>query len=70
MSDYEQIKTEIDDDGIMVLTLCRAEAMNAFTGRMMHEIIDALDKADSDDAVRAVIMTGDGDRAFCAGADL
>jgi enoyl-CoA hydratase/carnithine racemase len=44
--------------------------MNAFTGRMMHEIIDALDKADSDDAVRAVIMTGDGDRAFCAGADL
>ena len=70
MTDYKQIKTEIDDNGIMVLTLCRPEAMNAFTGRMMHEMIDALDKADADDAVRAIIVTGDGERAFCAGADL
>jgi enoyl-CoA hydratase/carnithine racemase len=54
----------------MVLTLCRPEAMNAFTSRMMHEMIDALDKADADDAVRAIIVTGDGERAFCAGADL
>ena len=70
MSNYEQIKTEIDEHGIMVLTLCRPEAMNAFTSRMMHEIIDAFDKADNDDAVRAIIVTGDGERAFCAGADL
>jgi enoyl-CoA hydratase/carnithine racemase len=70
MTDYKQIKTEIDETGIMVLTLCRPEAMNAFTGRMMHEMIDALDKADADDAVRAIIVTGDGERAFCAGADL
>ena len=70
MSEYQQIKTEVDENGIMVLTLCRPEAMNAFTSRMMHEIIDAFDKADADDAVRAIIMTGDGDRAFCAGADL
>lgn len=70
MSDYEQIKTEIDENGIMVLTLHRPEAMNAFTGRMMHEIITALDEADNNDDVRAVIFTGDGERAFCAGADL
>lgn len=70
MSDYEQIKTEIDENGIMVLTLCRPDAMNAFTARMMHEVIDAFDKADADDNVRAIIMTGDGERAFCAGADL
>ncbi|MEL0151299.1 MAG: enoyl-CoA hydratase-related protein, partial [Rhodobiaceae bacterium] len=70
MSDYQQITTAIDENGIMVLTLCRPDAMNAFTARMMHEIIDAFDKADSDDAVRAIIMTGDGERAFCAGADL
>lgn len=70
MTDYKQIKTEIDENGIMVLTLCRPEAMNAFTGRMMHEMIEALDKADADDAVRAIIVTGDGERAFCAGADL
>jgi enoyl-CoA hydratase/carnithine racemase len=70
MSYYEQIKTEIDKDGIMVLTLCRPEAMNAFTGRMMYEMVDVLDKADADDGVRAIIITGDGERAFCAGADL
>ncbi|MGC6535282.1 MAG: crotonase/enoyl-CoA hydratase family protein [Parvibaculales bacterium] len=70
MSDYQQIKTEIDENGLMILTLCRPEAMNAFTGRMMYEICSALDAADADDAVRAVIFTGDGERAFCAGADL
>lgn len=70
MADYEQITTEIDDDGLMVLTLHRPEAMNAFTGRMMHEIVNALDEADSNDAVRAIIFTGHGERAFCAGADL
>ena len=70
MSDYEQIKTEVDENGIMVLTLHRPDAMNAFTARMMHEIIDAFDQADADDKVRAIIMTGDGERAFCAGADL
>jgi enoyl-CoA hydratase/carnithine racemase len=43
--------------------------MNAFTGRMMHEIISALDLTDADDNVKAVIFTGAG-RAFCAGADL
>jgi Enoyl-CoA hydratase/isomerase len=44
--------------------------MNAFTGTMMNEIIDAMDRTDSDDSVRAVIFTGAGERAFCAGADL
>ncbi|MBX3508583.1 MAG: crotonase/enoyl-CoA hydratase family protein, partial [Parvibaculum sp.] len=41
----------------------------AFTGQMMFEMIDAFDKADADDNVRAIIVTGEG-RAFCAGADL
>ena len=44
--------------------------MNAFTRVMMQEFIDALDVTDADDSVRAVIVTGHGDRAFCAGADL
>lgn len=67
---YSEIKTSVDDDGIMTLTLYRPEAMNAFTGKMMQEIIDAFDKADADDNIKAIIMTGDGERAFCAGADL
>jgi enoyl-CoA hydratase/carnithine racemase len=56
-------------DRILTLTLNRPERMNAFTGRMADELIDAFDKADADDAVKVVIVTGAG-RAFCAGADL
>ena len=70
MSDYQQIKTVVDADDIFVLTLNRPKVMNAFTGRMMYEVIDAFDKADADDNVRAIIVTGEGERAFCAGADL
>ena len=67
---YQQITTDIDEDGIMLLTLNRPEVMNAFTARMMHEMMDAIDNADKDDNVRAIIITGSGERAFCAGADL
>lgn len=69
MSAYTQIKLDIED-GIALLTLHRPEKMNAFTRVMMAEIIDALDRTDADDNVRAVIVTGQGEKAFCAGADL
>jgi enoyl-CoA hydratase/carnithine racemase len=65
---YEQIQYALED-GVLTVTLARPEKLNAFTPRMMHELIDAFDRADADDAVRAVIVTGAG-RAFCAGADL
>ena len=70
MSTYEQINTQVDENGLMIITLDRPQAMNAITARMMHEMCDALDKADEDDNVRAIIITGQGERAFCAGADL
>lgn len=57
------------EDGICTITLDRPEHMNAFTVRMCLELLDALDRVDSDPGVRAVIVTGSG-RAFCAGADL
>ena len=69
MTDFTQIKLD-KADGIATLTLHRPEKMNAFTHTMMEEIIAAIDDTDSDDNVRAVIVTGHGDRAFCAGADL
>jgi len=56
-------------NGIATVTLSRPEKLNAFTVKMMDEVIDALDRIDADDAVRAVIFTGSG-RAFCAGADI
>ncbi|HLY38725.1 MAG TPA: crotonase/enoyl-CoA hydratase family protein [Candidatus Binatia bacterium] len=65
---YEQILYDIAD-GLLTITLNRPEKLNAFTTRMMHEILDAFERADADDAVRAIIVTGAG-RAFCAGADL
>ena len=66
--DFQDITYDVSD-GIATITLNRPDKMNAFTGRMMHEIIEALDMTDSDDAVKAVIFTGAG-RAYCAGADL
>ena len=69
MTDYTQIRYEVDA-GIATLTLDRPAKMNAFTNTMVDEMIDAFDRSDADDAVRAVIVTGSGERAFCAGADL
>lgn len=57
------------DDGILTLTMNRPEKLNAFNREMQDEMIDALDRADADDQIKAVIVTGAG-RAFCAGADL
>jgi enoyl-CoA hydratase/carnithine racemase len=57
------------EDGIATITLNRPEKLNAFTAKMMKELIGVFDITDGDDAVKAVIITGAG-RAFCAGADL
>lgn len=56
-------------DGVCTVTLNRPDRLNAVTATMLDELREAWDRADADDAVRAVIVTGAG-RAFCAGADL
>ena len=65
---FTEIKYDVADK-IATITLNRPEKLNAFTGTMMSELIEAFGKADADDDVRAVIVTGAG-RGFCAGADL
>jgi len=65
---YETIAYDVED-GVLTITLDRPDRLNAFTSTMMAEMVDALDRADADDDVRAVVVTGRG-RAFCAGADL
>ena len=68
VSDFSQINYDVEDH-IATITLDRPDQLNAFTGTMRRELIDAFDRSDADDDVRAVIVTGAG-RAFCAGADL
>jgi enoyl-CoA hydratase/carnithine racemase len=65
---YNTIQYDVED-GILTLTLHRPEKLNAFTRDMLSEMLDAFDRADADDDVRCIIVTGAG-RAFCAGADL
>lgn len=56
-------------DGILTLALNRPEQLNAFTVEMADELVDAFGRASRDEAVRAIVVTGNG-RAFCAGMDL
>ena len=69
MTAFTQILYDVAD-GIATITMHRPEKMNAFTNVMMREMCAAFDLVAADDAVRAVIVTGSRDRAFCAGADL
>jgi enoyl-CoA hydratase/carnithine racemase len=66
--DYEEIRYEVEDH-VLTITLNRPDRLNAFTATMGRELIDAVDRADADDDVRAIDVTGAG-RGFCAGADL
>ena len=63
-----QITTTLDA-GVLLLTLNRPDKLNAYTAQMGRELAAAFQRADADDAVRVVIVTGAG-RAFCAGADI
>lgn len=65
---YEHITCDIDGS-LMIVTLNRPDKLNAYTGTMGAEIADAFQRADADDSVRAIVVTGAG-RAFCAGADV
>jgi enoyl-CoA hydratase/carnithine racemase len=65
---YEQILWERRGD-VGLLTLHRPEKLNAWTRRMQAEMFDAIDRANADPAIGAVVVTGAG-RGFCAGADV
>ena len=66
--EFEDIRYEVADR-VLTITLDRPDRLNAFTQTMGRELIEAFDRADQDDEVRAIIVTGAG-RGFCAGADL
>jgi enoyl-CoA hydratase/carnithine racemase len=65
---FETLELAVDD-GIATLTLDRPQVLNAISPLMEREFLEAFDRIDENDVVRAVVVTGRG-RAFCAGADL
>ena len=68
MKNFETIRTEIKEHSLIIY-LSREEKMNAFTLTMQQELVAALDEAEKNDEIKAIIFTGDG-KAYCAGADL
>src|ERR1700741_4471563 len=68
MTDLPDLRYEVDDR-VATITLDRPDALNAVRGEGFVSLLAGLDRADADDDVRAVILTGAG-RAFCAGADI
>src|ERR1700681_156496 len=57
-------------DGVGLITLTRPDKLNALSYDLMREVDDALTGFEADDAIKAVIITGAGERAFSAGADI
>ncbi len=66
---YETIRYELSD-GVATITLNRPDVLNAMNNPMRTELLEVFTRLRDDQAVRAVVVTGAGDRAFCAGADI
>ncbi len=67
--EYTDIRYETTADGIAKSTICRPEVHNAFRPKTLIEISDALVTAREDTSVGVIILTGEGDQAFCSGGD-
>jgi enoyl-CoA hydratase/3-hydroxyacyl-CoA dehydrogenase len=66
---YETIKVERDQNALWII-LNRPQRLNAFNDVLLEELADMLETAERDSSVKCVVITGDGDRAFSAGADV
>src|SRR5262245_52862071 len=67
---YNHILFEADLEGVALVTINRPEKRNALSGAVVAELKDAFERVAADAAIRAVIVTGAGDKAFVAGADI
>lgn len=67
--EYTDIRYELSGDGIAKITIDRPEVRNAFRPETVIELSDAFERAREDTAVGAIILTGEGDKAFCSGGD-
>jgi naphthoate synthase len=67
--DWSDVRYETTEDGIAKITITRPEVHNAFRPQTIIQIGEALEVAREDESVGAIILTGEGDRAFCSGGD-
>ncbi|WP_295187864.1 enoyl-CoA hydratase-related protein [uncultured Brevundimonas sp.] len=67
---YSNLLIERHADGYAVVTLNRPEALNALNAALFKDLADFLDSVEHDDGVRCLILTGSGEKAFAAGADI
>ena len=68
-TDYELLLYDVAD-GVATVTLNRPDQRNALNGQLLTELVDAMKRVRDDEEVRCVVLTGAGDKVFCAGADL
>ncbi|GAB3418254.1 3-hydroxyacyl-CoA dehydrogenase/enoyl-CoA hydratase family protein [Haloparvum alkalitolerans] len=68
-ADYDTLEVSVEDR-VGRITLDRPHRMNTISAELLDELADAIDALDADDDVRAILLTGAGDRAFSAGADV
>ncbi len=70
MADFQTIQYTVDDDGVALITLDRPDQLNALSQRLVAELSAAFQQARTDAAVKGVVVTGAGEKAFAAGADI
>src|ERR687894_858039 len=68
-AEYSDIRYELSGDGIAKITIARPEVRNAFRPQTIIEISDALTRAREDTSVGVIVLTGEGELAFCSGGD-
>src|SRR5450756_2058577 len=67
---YSHILFQVEESGIALLTVNRPEKLNALSGAVIGELADAFGRVARDAAIRAAVLTGAGEKAFVAGADI
>src|ERR1700712_5094344 len=70
MPSFDTVLVDLDDAGVLVVTLNRPESMNSFNQAMVDDFRRLWEYARATDAVRAVVLRANGERAFCSGVDV
>lgn len=70
MRHFEHLITELDDDGIYTVTLNRPKALNALNTDLLTDLSAVIQEVKTNANIKALLLTGSGDKAFCAGADI